>query len=144
MNFINSYDMLDLSGVQSIAEKIASTVKVGDVICLKGDLGVGKTQFAKFFIQALNNTEVEVSSPTFNLVQIYESRVGDIWHFDLYRLTKAEEIYEIGLQQALDYGISLIEWPQIAQDLLPKSCLEINLSFNKDNENYRDINLIRG
>jgi tRNA threonylcarbamoyladenosine biosynthesis protein TsaE len=114
------------------------------VICLKGDLGVGKTQFAKFFIQALNNTEVEVSSPTFNLVQIYESRVGDIWHFDLYRLTKAEEIYEIGLQQALDYGISLIEWPQIAQDLLPKSCLEINLSFNKDNENYRDINLIRG
>jgi tRNA threonylcarbamoyl adenosine modification protein YjeE len=136
--------MLDLSMLQDIAEKIAAVVKIGDVICLKGDLGVGKTQFAKFFIQALSCSEVEVSSPTFGLVQIYDTRVGDVWHFDLYRLIKEEEIYEIGLQQALDDGISLIEWPQIVESLLPKQRLEINISFNAHHENYRDVRINKG
>ncbi len=144
MNFINSYDVLDLSQLQDIAEKIAAVVKIGDVICLRGDLGVGKTQFAKFFIQALSAPEVEVSSPTFGLVQIYDTKVGDVWHFDLYRLIKEEEIYEIGLQQALDEGISLIEWPQIVESLLPKQRLEINISFNEHHENYRDVRINKG
>jgi tRNA threonylcarbamoyladenosine biosynthesis protein TsaE len=134
--------MLDLSELQMIAKQMASAVKKGDVICLKGDLGVGKTQFAKFFIQALTNMSQEIPSPTFSLVQIYEGLGCEIWHFDLYRIELVEEIYEIGLEQALSQGISIIEWPDIVEKLLPKPRLEVQLNFSKSGENFRDVNII--
>lgn len=112
---------------------------MGDVITLAGDLGVGKTEFARAFIGACVGEEVEVLSPTFTLVQPYETKLGTIWHFDLYRLTSEEELVEIGMQEALDNGLSLIEWPQIAAALLPKEKLAIELSFTQTGGRYAEL-----
>jgi tRNA threonylcarbamoyladenosine biosynthesis protein TsaE len=133
--------MLDLEGIKNVASKLAKSIKIGDVVCLKGDLGVGKTQFSKFFIQALVGEDCEVLSPTFSLVQIYNSNIGEIWHFDLYRLNDIEEIYEIGLEQSITQAISIIEWPDIVEKLLPTSRIEINITLSKDKENFRDLSI---
>jgi tRNA threonylcarbamoyladenosine biosynthesis protein TsaE len=99
------------------------------VIALAGDLGVGKTRFARAFVDALTGEREEVPSPTFTLVQTYESPAGLIWHFDLYRLTRPDEAYELGLEEALGDGITLIEWPDRAASLLPDERLDLTLSF---------------
>ncbi len=121
--------IVNLDGLKNIAYEIASKAKIGDVICLSGDLGAGKTQFSKFFIQALTGEDTEVTSPTFPIVQIYKNNVADIWHFDLYRIEDRCELYEIGIEDAILYGISLIEWPETAIDLLPANRLEINIEY---------------
>jgi len=118
--------------MRQLAAKIAPVCQMGDVICLHGDLGAGKTTFARFFIQALGNTEL-VPSPTFTLVQQYETS-PPVFHFDLYRLTDPEEIIELGLDEAQATGISLIEWPERLGDFLPKDRLEISLSLGKTEE----------
>lgn len=122
--FINSKsEMADF-----IAE-IAKQAKVGDVICLKGTLGAGKTFFAKNFINSLQEKPSEVLSPTFNLLYSYETKKGEIFHFDLYRLKSADELENIGFFDALQSGISLIEWPEIAANFLPKNCTEIEIKI---------------
>lgn len=127
---------INLDKMEEFAATIAQDVKKGDVITLTGDLGAGKTTFAQFFIKALSgDNPVEVTSPTFNLLHLYETSKGEIWHFDLYRLKQKEEIYELGLEEAFLNGISLIEWPQIIADMLPSSRLEINLEFDKNSAN---------
>jgi tRNA threonylcarbamoyladenosine biosynthesis protein TsaE len=83
-------------------------------VFLFGGLGAGKTAFAKFFIRnLLLNKEHEVISPTFNIVQIYETTKGDVWHADLYRLKNSCEIEELGLLEAMQENICLIEWPEL-------------------------------
>jgi tRNA threonylcarbamoyladenosine biosynthesis protein TsaE len=130
---------VNLEELKIIACDLASNSKIGDVICLYGDLGVGKTQFSKFFIQALAGETTEVTSPTFPIVQIYKTNIADIWHFDLYRLKNREEIYEIGIEDANLYGISLIEWPEIVIDLLPNNRIDINIEYI--DENNRKISI---
>ena len=98
---------------EDLAQKLAVLAKIGDVIYLKGTLGMGKSSFARAFIRSLSNTQnLEVPSPTFTLVQTYESLSKPVWHFDLYRLESPEEIDEIGIDEALSSAISLIEWPE--------------------------------
>jgi len=94
------------------------------VIALKGELGSGKTYFARAFIG-----EEEVPSPTFTLVQIYDRPQGRIWHFDLYRLEAPDQAIELGIEEAFASGISLIEWPERLGRLIPAEHLEIALSF---------------
>lgn len=109
------------------AREIAAQARTGDVIGLKGTLGAGKSFFAKNFVNFLSEKPVEVLSPTFNLVYSYETKKGEIFHFDLYRLKSAEELENIGFLDALKNGICLIEWPEIAADFLKKNYLEIEI-----------------
>lgn len=114
------------SAWQPLAHSLARVVKKSDCLLLEGELGAGKTSFARAFIQARAGADVDVTSPTFNLVQTYESQEGTtIWHFDLYRLKSPLELRELGLEEALASGISLIEWPAIAQRELPPEALSL-------------------
>ena len=136
---------LPLQKVQACAAILAGKVRTGDVIALSGDLGAGKTVFARAFVRALTNEDEDVPSPTFTLVQIYDGHRDDenltIWHFDLYRLKSAEEIYETGFEEALSYGVSLIEWPERAGSLLPRNRLTVNLEAPAGQPDKRNITI---
>ena len=121
-------DLPDLAATADLARRFARLVKPGDIIALKGDLGAGKTAFARVLIQALAGAAVEVPSPTFTLVQTYETAAGTVWHFDLYRLQSADEAIELGIDQAFAEGISLIEWPE-RLEALPAEALTLELLF---------------
>lgn len=110
------YDISSLSRTKFLANFFADLVKEQDVIVLFGDLGVGKTTFARFFINAFCGSNLAVPSPSFSLLQNY----GAVWHFDLYRLDNIDDVYELGIEEALDKGITIIEWPQIIMPALPK------------------------
>ena len=116
-------DLPDEAATAAFAARISALAEIGDVIALKGDLGCGKTSFARSFIRARGGTE-EVPSPTFTLVQIYELPSAAIWHFDLYRIKSPEEAWELGIEDAFSEGISLIEWPERLGPLLPRRRLE--------------------
>lgn len=119
----------------ALARKIASLLRPCDVLLLRGDLGTGKSTFARALIQALCGEKTEVPSPTFTLVQTYETPDFTLWHFDLYRLKHFEEVYELGIEEAYAHGVSLIEWPERLGLALPKNYLEIELSYgSQDNE----------
>lgn len=120
-----------------VARKIAQSVEVGDVITLSGDLGVGKTAFAKALINEIMGDETEVTSPTFTIVQDYHGRVP-VYHFDLYRLEDKEEIWNIGIEDALADGVCLIEWPEIAADLFSHYSTDIEILYG-EHENQRVI-----
>jgi len=98
------------------------------VICLNGDLGSGKTTFARGFLAALGVGD-EVPSPTFNLLLTYDTARGPVWHFDLYRLTAPDEVYELGIEDGFAVAICLIEWPDRLGPLLPADRLDLTLSF---------------
>jgi tRNA threonylcarbamoyladenosine biosynthesis protein TsaE len=123
----------DESAMANLASRIAKIREPGDVLCLFGDLGAGKTSFARAYIRALTTSDQEVPSPTFTLAQIYETGESldslTIWHVDLYRLSDAEEIWELGLEDAFDDAVVLIEWPERALELLPVKRLELHLGF---------------
>jgi tRNA threonylcarbamoyladenosine biosynthesis protein TsaE len=119
----------DETATAALAARVAAVARAGDVIALSGELGVGKTAFARAFIRARVSPDEEVPSPTFTLVQIYEGDDATIWHFDLYRLTTADETWELGIEEAFATGLSLIEWPDRLGPLLPRHRLEITLEF---------------
>lgn len=126
-----------------IAKSFAKYCKKGGVIALYGNLGVGKTLFSKGLISYLCSGDVNVTSPTFNLVQSYDSESGvKIYHFDLYRLKSENEIHEIGAEDAFSQGFSIIEWPEIIQHLLPDNTIHIKLSVGDYNENSRLIEVV--
>lgn len=133
---------IDLPGpaaTAALGRRLAGLARGGDVIALSGDLGVGKTSFARAYINALPGlagvpAPEEVPSPTFTLVQTYRRRPADVWHFDLYRLERPEEAYELGIEEAFGSAISLIEWPERLGPLLPARRLDLTLSFASDPE----------
>lgn len=111
----------------SLATQLAPALSAGDVILLHGDVGAGKTHFARALIQSILGFAEDVPSPTFTLVQTYPASGCDIWHADLYRLTSVQEIEELGLADAFETDICLIEWPDRLGPLMPESAL--NLTF---------------
>ena len=117
---------LDQGAMKKIAGLLASYTSRGDVLTLQGDLGAGKTTFARFFLEALGVTG-DITSPTFPIVISYPLPDLTVYHFDLYRIKSSEELYEIGLDEALSQGVTLIEWPQIAKNHLPTSSLYIEI-----------------
>ena len=127
-------DHLDLKGLKNLAVKLAGLCHEGDVLFLRGDLGAGKTQFAKFFIQSRLGADTDVPSPTFTIVQTYDDTDADteIWHFDLYRIEGENEIEAIGFDEARQYGISLVEWPDRLGRHAPAQYLNIHIGINAD------------
>jgi tRNA threonylcarbamoyl adenosine modification protein YjeE len=121
-------DLPDENSTAALAARLSPLARPGDVIALSGDLGAGKTSFARAFIRARGGDEA-VPSPTFTLMQTYELPGGPVWHFDLYRLKAAEEAWELGIEEAFDSGISLIEWPERLGPLLPARRLGVILDF---------------
>lgn len=124
--------LVDEAATALLAGRVAHRAVAGDVLALSGDLGSGKTVFARAFINARSATARDVPSPTYTLVQEYEFP-GDgenipVYHFDLYRIESAEETMELGMDEAFAAGISLIEWPERMQGRLPDNRLEITLT----------------
>jgi len=103
-------------------------LKVGDVIALTGELGAGKTTVSRGLIQEISG-DIEVPSPTYTLLQTYPADGFDVYHFDFYRLEKPEDSLELGLDDALDYGASLMEWPERLGRYLPEDNLSVNITF---------------
>ena len=124
-------DLPDETATVALAARIAAVAAPSDIIALKGDLGSGKTTFARAFIRACGNQD-EVPSPTFTLVQVYDARPTAIWHFDLYRIRAPEDAWELGIEDAFITGISLIEWPERLGPLLPDRRLELSFAFDDE------------
>jgi tRNA threonylcarbamoyladenosine biosynthesis protein TsaE len=124
------------AATERLAAIIAAEARPGDAILLSGDLGAGKTHFARAFINALSDAVEEVPSPTFTLVQSYAASVAgrpvEIMHFDLYRLKSADETVELGIEEAFADGISLVEWPDRLGSLTPKRHLALHLEIVSD------------
>lgn len=110
----------------AIGKKLAHLARKGDVFALYGTLGMGKSVFARAFVQELCGNG-EVPSPTFTLLQTYEAPDFDIYHFDLYRLKSPDEIFEIGVEDALYSGVSLIEWPDKMSPYLPRDIFKLEI-----------------
>ena len=129
-------DLPDEAATSALAAAIALRARGGDVIGLSGELGSGKTTFARSFIAARLGAG-EVPSPTFTLVETYQPESGPtIWHFDLYRIDAPADAYELGIEDAFGDGIALIEWPERLGALLPAEHLGIALRSGVD-ENAR-------
>ena len=124
-----SIDLVSEAATSALAARLARLAHRGDVLALRGELGSGKTSFARAFIRALGRGDEEVPSPTFTLVEVYDLGEGGppVWHFDLFRLTKEDQVYELGFEEALAGGISLIEWPDRLGALLPRERLDLTL-----------------
>jgi tRNA threonylcarbamoyladenosine biosynthesis protein TsaE len=119
-------ELPDEAATAALAARIAALARPGDVIALNGELGAGKTSFARAFIRARGGAG-EVPSPTFTLVQVYELGESAVWHFDCYRLRRPEEAWELAIEDAFSDGISLIEWPERLGPLVPPRRLLISL-----------------
>ena len=133
--------ILDLPGELAMADEaatgrlgaaIAAALRAGEAVCLEGPLGAGKSTLARALVRALTTPDEDVPSPTFTLVQFYEGAGLNIAHFDLYRLTSAEEAYEIGLDEALEDGAAVIEWPGRLEGRLPPDRLDIEIIIEGD------------
>jgi len=122
-------ELPDLNAVQRFAQVLAPLIQQGDVIELKGTIGVGKTTFARALIRALGGKE-EVPSPTFTLVQTYHLDRLKVWHFDLFRLKHPIDVYELGIEEAMSEGLSLIEWPEKMAPYASQHRVEITFSFH--------------
>ncbi|MBU6475609.1 MAG: tRNA (adenosine(37)-N6)-threonylcarbamoyltransferase complex ATPase subunit type 1 TsaE [Alphaproteobacteria bacterium] len=130
------------AALAGLAARLAPLLKRGDVLTLKGDLGAGKTAFARALIRTLAGESVDVPSPTFTLVQVYDFPSFSVYHFDLYRLEGKEiDILELGWDDARRDGVCLVEWPERLGALLPQDRLEIAINFHKSNETVREIAL---
>jgi len=118
----------DLAATEALAKRLAPLAQRGDVIALAGPLGAGKTAFARAFIRALG-VAGEVPSPTFTLLQTYEAKPCALYHFDLYRLKHANELEELGWDDARSHGIILVEWPERAGGRLPADRLALTFGM---------------
>ncbi len=130
---------LDLERLEYLADLLSITVKKGDFVALSGDLGAGKTTFARFFINNMVQDVVEIPSPTFAIVQDYEGARLPIWHFDFYRIGEGNEALELGLDDALEQGMVLGEWSERLEEFLPAERLDIAFSEEEADPDLRTV-----
>lgn len=131
------YNFISKSEIETLAfaKKLASKLDKSDIVVLTGELGSGKTKFTEGFLEFFG-LEKEISSPTFTIVNEYNSENGlNIYHFDVYRLSDIEEFYAIGGEEYFENGICIIEWGEIILDALPQDY--IHITFEKISENER-------
>lgn len=122
-----SFALPDAEATEALGRALAIHLQRGDLVALIGDLGAGKTTLARGILRALGQ-EGPVPSPTFTLVQHYDSAPLRVAHFDLYRLAAREEVFELGLDDACHEGVALIEWPEILGETIPEDRLELHLA----------------
>ena len=135
------YISKSLEETQKIASEFAKTLKEGDVLCMYGDLGAGKTAFVQGLAKGLG-IEDHVTSPTFTIVNEYYGSMP-LYHFDVYRIADSDEMYEISYEEYVyGDGVSVIEWPQLIDDILPEKRYEITILKDYDKgEDYRTIEI---
>lgn len=120
--------LADAEATANLASILAQNVQSGDTVLLLGEVGAGKTHFARSFIKSLLTVDEDVPSPTFTLVQTYDTVIGEVWHSDLYRLSAEQEIEELGLFDAMIEAVCLIEWPDRLGSYTPTDALHIELT----------------
>ncbi len=136
----NQAEMINFA--QEIAQQVTSKLDNNNIktIALYGTLGVGKSFFAKHFINSLQQKKEEILSPTFNIVCSYDTKYGEVFHLDLYRLKNSSELENIDFFSITNQYISLIEWPEIAEKFLPKNYLAIHIQNNSASPLDQEIN----
>jgi tRNA threonylcarbamoyladenosine biosynthesis protein TsaE len=130
-----TYDLPDAEAAARLGAAVALALRPGEAVCLQGPLGAGKSTLARALVRALTTPHEDVPSPTFTLVQFYETNgfgrlQFPLAHFDLYRLERAEEAFEIGLDEALEEGAAVIEWPERLGGRLPQDRLDIDIAID--------------
>jgi tRNA threonylcarbamoyl adenosine modification protein YjeE len=123
---VQKITLSDLTDTRVFANNIARTLKIGDILAITGEMGVGKTALCAAII---NNffPDIIATSPTFNLVNIYDNSSYVIHHYDLYRLNTTAEVINIGIEESFAKAITLIEWPSIIKSILPKDIITIEI-----------------
>lgn len=122
----------DPEATASLAKLLGSKLCAGDIILLSGPVGAGKTHFARVLIQSILTHPEDIPSPTFTLVQTYDTTRGELWHSDLYRVNSDTEIDELGLLEAFETAICLVEWPDRLGPMCPENALTIDLVTDGD------------
>lgn len=138
------YEVYSEEETRKIGYELGEKAAKGEIYCLQGDLGVGKTVFTKGFAQGINITE-HITSPTFTIVNEYHSGRIPFYHFDVYRIGDVEEMFEIGYEEYFyGDGVCLIEWAELITDILPDDVkwIKIEKDLTSDNENYRKIEVL--
>lgn len=131
--FSKTFPLGDADQTAQLGARFAEILRAGDVVLLHGQIGAGKTHFARAIIQTRMKSVglfEDVPSPTFTLIQVYDIENEEIWHADLYRLTNTSEIDELGLVEAFESAICLVEWPDRLGNLAPVSALHIRLALH--------------
>jgi hypothetical protein len=126
--FRKAFALPDLDATDRLGHGIATGLRAGDAVALWGDLGAGKTTLARAILRQLGVTE-DVPSPTFTIVQSYETPCLPVSHYDLYRVKQPREMQELGFDDALDHGAVLVEWPERAPEVLPPDALHVRLGL---------------
>ena len=125
-----SFSLPDEAATERLGIALAQRLRPRDLVALQGGLGVGKTTLARAILRAASGDPgLIVPSPTFTLVEVYDTRRGTFWHFDLYRLESPEQVFELGWEEARADGISLVEWAERLGMLLPKDRLTVTLAM---------------
>ncbi|HJN22944.1 MAG TPA: tRNA (adenosine(37)-N6)-threonylcarbamoyltransferase complex ATPase subunit type 1 TsaE [Rhodospirillales bacterium] len=130
-------DLASEAATAALAGVLARLARAGDIFALAGELGAGKSVFARAFINELAPNPEEIPSPTFTLVQAYDLGRVTVYHFDLFRLAGPDEVFELGIEEAFAGGISLIEWPDRLGRLLPRDHLWLSLAHGGDANSRR-------
>ncbi len=130
-------DLPDAEATARLGAAVARALRPGEAVCLYGPLGAGKSTLARGLVRSLTTPDEDVPSPTFTLVQFYEGPAFPLAHFDLYRLARAEEAYEIGLDEALEDGAAVIEWPERLGGRLPPDRLDIEIAIHGEARSAR-------
>lgn len=117
----------DAAATLAFGRQLGERIGPGDVVCLSGNLGAGKTTLARGAIEAWTGQTEEAPSPTYTLVQTYDGERGELWHVDLYRLKRPDDAWELGLEDAFVSAACLIEWPERLEGQLPRDRLDIEL-----------------
>ena len=135
----SKFFLYSLADTEKLAKKISKIIKNGVCLCLNGKLGIGKTTLVKFILNHHMGKKINVNSPTFSLVNVYETNNLRVWHYDLYRLNHKSEIYNLDIELALR-DCTIIEWPEIIEDILPND--RINIYFDEINSTSIEISIL--
>lgn len=126
-----SLSLSDEAATERLGATLAARLQPRDLVALEGGLGAGKTTLARAILRAASGDPgLIVPSPTFTLVEVYETKHATFWHFDLYRLEAPEQVFELGWEEARADGVALVEWAERLGSLLPPDRLTVRLAFD--------------